>query len=96
MDQLIPVVLQTPSYSFNGMVFTTPRRVIGESLVITEPPRAARVRLHCLGSPVKPIKISVWGIIDLHIRRYIRLKTMVRLSILSVGPSTQLDEPIIS
>lgn len=29
-------------------------------------------------SPVKPIKSSVWGIIDLHIRRYIRLKTMVR------------------
>lgn len=28
-------------------------------------------------SPVKPIKSSVWGIIDLHIRRYIRLKTMV-------------------
>ncbi|CAM9284524.1 unnamed protein product [Scytosiphon promiscuus] len=27
--------------------------------------------------PVKPIKSSVWGIIDLHIRRYIRLKTMV-------------------
>lgn len=30
-----------------------------------------------MDSPVKPIKSSVWGIIDLHTRRYIRLKTMV-------------------
>ncbi|CAM9151906.1 unnamed protein product [Pylaiella littoralis] len=33
--------------------------------------------VYLLISPVKPIKSSVWGIIDLHIRRYIRLKTMV-------------------
>eukprot|EP00903_Cladosiphon_okamuranus_P016652 g15355.t1 len=54
-------------------------------------PRVLKVVLSCLQyfflvaiflvylliSPVKPIKSSVWGIIDLHIRRYIRLKTMV-------------------
>ncbi|CAM9651259.1 unnamed protein product [Ectocarpus sp. 12 AP-2014] len=40
--------------------------------------------VYLLISPVKPIKSSVWGIIDLQIRRYIRLKTMVGMLVATV------------
>ncbi|CAM9762532.1 unnamed protein product [Discosporangium mesarthrocarpum] len=42
--------------------------------------------VYLLINPVKPIKSSVWGEIDLHVRRYIRIKTIVCLIVgIAVG-----------